>query len=75
MRPTIVALALGLTGCAQQMAEAPPIEPVKPAPVVADTFCATARKRTWAVKDTPESIREADAWNRAIDKRCGEKSG
>jgi hypothetical protein len=28
-----------------------------------------------SVKDTPGSIREAVAWNRAIDKRCGVKGG
>jgi hypothetical protein len=61
-----------LAGCAT---EPPAPEPVKVAPVVTDTFCETARKRTWSVEDTPESIREADAWNRAVDKRCGAKGG
>jgi hypothetical protein len=36
-----------------------------------DSFCETAKKRTWSVKDSVDTIREAQAWNRAIDKRCG----
>jgi hypothetical protein len=32
--------------------------------------CETARKRTWSVKDTAQSIAEARAWNRAVDRRC-----
>jgi hypothetical protein len=57
-----------LAGCATQPAEEPRVEP---APVVMDNFCTTARKRTWSVKDTPATITEADAWNRAVDRRCG----
>jgi hypothetical protein len=30
-----------------------------------------ASKRAWSVKDSIDTIREAQAWNRAIDKRCG----
>jgi hypothetical protein len=66
-----LAVILLLAGCATE----PPPEPVKVAPVVTDTFCETAIKRTWSVKDTPETIREAGTWNRAIDKRCGVKRG
>jgi hypothetical protein len=65
-----VALLLLLAGCST--AQPPEPEPLKVAPVVTDTFCETVRKRTWSVKDTPDSIREAVAWNRAVDKRCGQ---
>jgi hypothetical protein len=61
-------MALLLAGCATpQVAE---VTPAPPAPVVTDNFCETARKRTWSLKDTPESIAEAQAWNRAVDRRC-----
>lgn len=38
-----------------------------------DTFCLSAQKRKWSVNDTPETIRDAEAWNTAIDKKCGTK--
>lgn len=41
--------------------------------VVADTFCMSAKKRTWSVDDTPESINEAIRINAGIDKACGRK--
>lgn len=68
----LAAVILLLAGCAAQTAEAPKAEPQ---PVVVDSFCSTARKRTWAEKDTPASIAEADAWNRAIDRRCRSTGG
>ena len=68
-RSAYLACALVVAGCATQQAAAPAVEP--PAPVVVDSFCETARKRTWSVKDSIDTIREAQAWNRAIDKRCG----
>jgi uncharacterized lipoprotein YajG len=63
-----LASLLALAGCATEPTPAP-IAP--PAPIVTDSFCETARKRSWSVKDTAQSIAEARAWNRAIDKRCG----
>lgn len=42
-----------------------------PETTVVDTFCLSARKRAWSINDTPESIRDAEAWNKAIDRRCG----
>jgi hypothetical protein len=59
-----------LAGCSTP---APPVLTAAPSapPVVVDSFCETARKRTWSLKDTPESIAEAQAWNRAVDRRCG----
>jgi hypothetical protein len=65
---TCATCCLLLAGCATQTTGAPRAEP---APVVTDSFCATARKRAWSVKDTPATIAEADAWNRAVDRRCG----
>jgi hypothetical protein len=66
---TCAIACLAMAGCATQQAAVPVVEP--PAPVVVDSFCETARKRTWSVKDSVDTIREAQAWNRAIDKRCG----
>jgi hypothetical protein len=73
IRIIVVGAALALAACAAT--EAPPKAPV--APIVVDSFCQTAKKRPWSVRDTPETIKEALAWNRAIDKRCpppGKKS-
>jgi hypothetical protein len=42
-----------------------------PAPVAIDTFCLTAKKRTWSINDTAETIRDAEAWNKLVDIRCG----
>jgi hypothetical protein len=64
-----LACVLVFAGCATQQATAPVVE--TPAPVVADSLCEAAEKRTWSVKGSIETIREAQAWNRAIDKRCG----
>jgi hypothetical protein len=36
-----------------------------------DTFCLNAKKRSWSVNDTVETIRDAEAWNRTVDLRCG----
>lgn len=57
-----VSVAGMLAGCAG----------AEPAPVniVADTFCQAAKKRTWSVNDTPESIQEAIRINRGIDRAC-----
>jgi hypothetical protein len=63
IRPiTLCALAGMLAGCAATQASAPP---------AVDTFCITAKKRTWSVHDTAETIRDAEAWNKTIDLRCG----
>ena len=53
-------VALLLAGCATGKGE----------PVVYDTFCLTAQKRKWSVNDTAETIRDAEAWNAGVDKRC-----
>jgi hypothetical protein len=67
-RIVIVGTIIALAACATHTEEAPPKAPV--APVVVDSFCATAKKRAWSVKDSPETIKEALAWNRAVDRRC-----
>jgi hypothetical protein len=68
-RSAYFAWLLALAGCATQQSAAPVVQ--LPTPVVVDSFCETARKRGWSIKDTAQSIAEARAWNRAIDKRCG----
>lgn len=60
----VAALAVGLAGCET-------VKEVAMAPIVVDNFCLTAKKRTWSIDDTPETVREAQAWNAAVDKRCG----
>jgi hypothetical protein len=42
-----------------------------PGTVAVDTFCLTAHKRLWSINDSPETIRDAEAWNKTIDLRCG----
>jgi hypothetical protein len=42
--------------------------------VVADSYCLAARKRTWSVDDTPESIAEAMKINAGIDRACGRRT-
>lgn len=46
-----------------------------PAPivVVADTLCITAKKRTWSIDDTPQTIQEAVRYNAGIDRACNGK--
>lgn len=58
---TLATLAALVAGCAQEV----------PIQVVTDSLCTTAKKRTWSVNDTPETIEEAVRYNRAIDKACG----
>lgn len=54
-----------LTGCGNQVQV--------PVNVVADNYCQAARKRTWSVNDTPETIQEAIRHNAGIDRACGKK--
>lgn len=58
----MLAIACMLTGCATTQQAA-----------VTDTFCLTAQKRSWSINDSAESIRSAEAWNAAIDRKCGVK--
>lgn len=62
MRLLLVAAVSALGGCATTQQT-----------VVADTFCLTAQKRQWSIEDSPETIRSAEAWNAAIDRRCPAK--
>ncbi len=56
-------LALLLAGCAK--------EPASQA--IVDTFCLTAKKRLWSINDSAETIRDAEAWNAAVDRKCSGK--
>ena len=62
VRWVLPAIFISLTACAT----APPQQ-------VTDSFCLTAKKRLWSINDSAESIRDAEAWNTAIDKKCGTK--
>lgn len=58
---SLVLLALLVAGCAKEV----------PAQVV-DTFCLTAKKRTWDPDvDSVQTMREAVVFNRYVDRRCG----
>ena len=58
-------LALALAGCAT----------TDTTPVVTDTFCLTARKRSWDPDvDSIQTMREAVTHNRFIDRRCPPKA-
>ena len=59
-----IILACGLlAGCATSAATAP---------VAIDTFCFSAKKRTWDPDtDSVETMREAVVWNKTVDRRCG----
>ena len=58
----ILVAVLALAGCATTQAQAP---------VPVDTFCLTAKKRLWSIDDTAQTIRDAEAWNLLVDRRCG----
>lgn len=61
LSPVVITCLLALTGCAKE----PPVQ-------VADTFCLTAKKRTWDPDaDSIQTMREAVVFNRAVDRRCG----
>jgi PBP1b-binding outer membrane lipoprotein LpoB len=62
----IAAIALMLGGCA--VGSATPVQ------VVADSYCLAAKKRTWSVNDTQETIDEAIRINAGIDKACPRKA-
>jgi sugar (pentulose or hexulose) kinase len=54
-------LAIMLAGCAATATT-----------TVVDTYCLTAKKRTWDPDvDSVQTMREAVVYNRAIDRRCG----
>lgn len=58
--PVMLTIVASLAGCATQAT-----------PIATDTFCLTAKKRMWSIQDSPETIRDAEAWNKTIDLRCG----
>jgi hypothetical protein len=60
IRTAVLCACLAVVGCTKE-----------PAPMAIDTFCVTAKKRTWSVNDTAETIRDAEAWNKTVDLRCG----
>lgn len=65
-------LAVVLAGCAKDGSfdiEAS-IAPTK-AEIVADNFCHVAKKVTWSVTDTWQTIDEARRHNERVDKLCG----
>ena len=62
-RATAFAFVLLLSGCSL-------LDGV-PKKAVFDTLCLTAKKKRWSANDTPETIRDARAWNRQIDRHCG----
>jgi hypothetical protein len=65
-RLAVALICIVVGGCTTPVAA--PISP--PAPLIVDNYCETVRKRSWSTHDTPETIREAVAHNRAVDRRC-----
>lgn len=66
MKPIILLLvAAVLAGCDTLPAEPPSVN------IVSDNFCAVAKKVTWSVTDTWQTIDEARRHNARVDKLCG----
>jgi hypothetical protein len=63
IRATMFALVLLLSGCSL-------LDGV-PENAVVDTLCLTAESKQWSANETPETIRDAKAWNRQINQHCG----
>jgi len=70
MKPTIywllaIGYCLTLAGCAT---------PQAPVQVVGDSYCQAAKKKTWSVNDTPETIEQIVRHNAGVDRACGVKA-
>ena len=67
MKIAAVAIAaLALAGCSTT--QAPQYGDVK---VTSDSYCKIAKRRTWSVHDTTETIDEARKENAKFDRICG----
>jgi hypothetical protein len=64
----VLAVALLLPGC---FTSNPGPQKGVSAGSAVDSFCISAKKRTWDLTDSAEAIMEAEIWNGAIDRRCG----
>jgi hypothetical protein len=65
MRPirySLLAIGLGLAGCAT---------PQAPVAVVANNFCMTAKKYSWSTEDSQITIAQIVKHNSGIDRACG----
>ena len=63
IRTIMFALVLLLSGCSL-------LDGV-PEKALVDTLCLTAQRKPWSANDTFDTIRDAKAWNRQIDRHCG----
>ena len=61
----VAACCLLLAGCAT---------PQAPVQVVGDSYCQAAKKKTWSVNDTPETIEQIVRHNAGVDRACGVKA-
>ena len=68
----VLAVALLLPGC---FTSNPGPQKGVSAGSAVDSFCISAKKRTWDLNDSAEAIMEAETWNGAIDRRCGARKG
>ena len=64
----LILLSALLSGCASLF------EPPKAEVQIVDTFC-LREKRKWSINDSVESIRDAEVYNAAIDKKCRAQKG
>lgn len=64
--------ALALAGCSGSLADVNPPTEVK---IVSDTYCTVAKKRSWDVTDTQQSIDEARSENHKWDCLCTNMRG
>lgn len=67
----IVAAALAVSGCAGGDKLDLPKWDFAPVSLEQDNTCATMKKVTWSVSDTPETIESARKHNARYDRLCG----
>ena len=72
MKRLAIIAALSLAACATTEPTPPPVA-IQPVTITVDTLC-LQKKRTWESGDTPETVREAVAFNKAWDAKCAKKA-
>lgn len=60
--------AVGIASCAMAGCSTSAPQQVN---VVADSFCVAAKKKTWSIDDTPDTIEQIRRYNAGVDRACG----